>query len=104
MKVEVHARKGPDYDTMRILTNNYQDCKFLNLGSNKNGRGPYVLRQDGVSPGSLRAQEDRFFQDAAELYIGGRKLVGKPVVDDALPAGKSRAELPAATENAISKV
>ena len=62
---------------MRILTNNYQDCKFLNLGSNKNGRGPYVLRQDGVSPGSLREQEDRFFQDAAELYIGGRKLVWK---------------------------
>jgi hypothetical protein len=89
---------------MRILTNNYQDCKFLNLGSNKNGRGPYVLRQDGVSPGSFRAQEDRFFQDAAELYIGGRKLVGKLLSTTHYLLGKSRAKLPAATETAISKV
>ena len=45
---------------MRILTNAYQDCELLNLGFNKNGRGPYVIRQDGIPPDSLEAQEDRF--------------------------------------------
>jgi hypothetical protein len=92
--------------TMRTLTSNYQDCELLNLGSNKNGRGPYVLRQDGVPPDSLRAQEDRFllskdgtwdltvtaftlpekeqeqqfiFQDAAELYSAVENLLKGPL-------------------------
>ena len=112
---------------MRILTNAYQDCELLNLGFNKNGRGPYVIRQDGIPPGS---QEDRFllrkdgtwvlnitvytlsekeqeqfiFQDAAELYATVEKLYGKPVVEAALPPGKSRAELLAAINTTISKV
>ncbi len=115
---------------MRILTNMHQDCEMLNLGFNKNGRGPYVLRQDGVPPDSLQAEEDRFllrkdgtwvlnitvyalpekeqeqfiFQDAAEMYATVEKLVGKPVVEDALPPGKSRAELLAAVDTTISKV
>ena len=45
---------------MRILTNDYKDCELLNLGTNKSGHGPYVIRQDGVPPGSLSSQEDRF--------------------------------------------
>ena len=115
---------------MRILTNAYQDCELLNLGFNKNGRGPYVIRQDGIPPDSLEAQEDRFllrkdgtwvlnitvytlsekeqeqfiFQDAAELYATVEKLYGKPVVEAALPPGKSRAELLAAINTTISKV
>ena len=115
---------------MRILTNAYQDCELLNLGFNKNGRGPYVIRQDGIPPDSLEAQEDRFllrkdgtwvlnitvytlsekeqeqfvFQDAAELYATVEKLYGKPVVEAELPPGKSRAELLAAVNTTISKV
>ena len=87
---------------MRILTNNYQDCKFLNLGSNKNW--PYVLRQDGVSPGSSRAQEDRFFQDAAELYIGGRNLLESLLSTTHYLLGKVARSFPQAIETAICKV
>jgi hypothetical protein len=116
---------------MRTLTNDYNDCELLNLGYNPNGHGPYVVRQDGAAPGSLRTQEDRFylrkdgtwvlnvtaltlpekeqeqfiFQNAAELYATVEDLGGgKPVVEDALPPGKNRAELEAAIETTISKV
>ena len=115
---------------MPILTNDYQDCVLLNLATNRNGHGPYVLRQDGVPPGSLHAREDRFllrkdgtwvlnvtaftlpekeqeqfvFQNAAELYATVQELDGEPVVEDALPPGKSRAELNAAIETTISRV
>ena len=115
---------------MRILTNSYNDCELLNLGTNKNGHGPYVVRQDGVPPESSSSQEDRFllrkdgtwvlnitvftlpekeqeqfiFQNAAELYATVQELGGKPVVEDALPPGKSRAELNAAIETTISRV
>jgi hypothetical protein len=90
---------------MRILTNDYQDCQLLNLGTNKNGHGPYVIRQDGVSPGSSSSQEDSFllrkdgtwvinitaftlpekeqeqqfiFQNPAELYARFKNLAGTP--------------------------
>jgi len=33
-------------------------------------------------------QDSLFFQDAAELYSTVEKLLGKPVVEDALPPGK----------------
>ena len=115
---------------MRVLTNDYKDCELLNLGTNSNGHGPYVVRQDGVRPGSSRSQEDRFllrkdgtwvlnvtaftlpekeqeqfvFQNAAELYATVQELDGEPVVEDALPPGKSRAELNAAIETTISRV
>jgi hypothetical protein len=115
---------------MPILTNDYQDCVLLNLATNRNGHGPYVLRQDGVPPGSLHAREDRFllrkdgtwvlnvtaftlpekeqeqfiFQNAAELYATVQELGDKPVVEDALPPGKSRAELLATIETTVSRV
>jgi hypothetical protein len=112
---------------MRTLTNDYNDCELLNLGYNRNGHGPYVVRQDGVAPESLRTQEDRFylrkdglnvtaltlpekeqeqfiFENAAELYATVQDLGGKPVVEDTLPPGKSRAELDATIETSISKL
>ena len=100
---------------MRILTNDYNDCALLNLGTNKSGHGPYVIRQDGVPPGSLSSQEDRFllrkdgtwvlnitaftlpekeqeqqfiFQSATELYATVQELGENPVVEDALPPEK----------------
>ena len=91
---------------------------MLNLATNANGHGPYVVRQDGVPLGSSSTQEDRFllrkdgtwildvtaftlpekeqeqfvFQNAAELYATVQELGGDPVVEDKLPSGKSRAE------------
>jgi hypothetical protein len=115
---------------MRTLTNNYRDCELLNLSYNKDGRGPYVLRQDGVPPDSASPREYRFllrkdltwvlnlsvfalpekelenfiFKDAAELYAVVENLGGKPVVEDALPPGKSHAELSAAIDITTSKL
>jgi hypothetical protein len=115
---------------MRTLTNNYRDCELLNLSYNKDGRGPYVLRQDGVPPDSASPHEYRFllrkdlswvlnltvfalpekelenyiYEDAAELYAVVEKLGGKPVVEDALPPGKSHAELSAAIDLTTSKL
>ena len=114
-------------NNMRTLTNNYQDCELLNLGTNANGHGPYVIRQNGVPPGSSSSQEDRFllrkdgiwvldvtaynlpeeqfvFQNAAELYATVEELGGNPEVEDKLPPEKSRAELNAAIETTISRV
>ena len=94
------------------------------------GHGRYVIRQDGVPPGSSSSQEDRFllrkdgtwvldvtaftlpekeqeqfvFQNASELYATVQELGGNPVVEDKLPPGKSRAELNAAIETTISRV
>src|SRR6266481_3482922 len=96
---------------MRTLTNDYNDCELLNLGYNTNGHGPYVVRKDGtwvlnVTVLTLpeKEQEQFIFQNAAELYATVEDLGGKPVVEDALPVGKSRAELDAAIETTISKV
>jgi hypothetical protein len=116
---------------MRILTNDCKDCVLLNLGTNKSGHGPYVIRQDGVPPGSSSSEEERFllrkdgtwvlnitaftlpekeqeqqfiFQNPAELYATVQELGGNPVVEDKLPPGKSRAELNAAIETTISRV
>jgi len=115
---------------MRTLTNNYRDCELLNLSYNKDGRGPYVLRQDGVPPDSTSPREYRFllrkdltwvlnltvfalpekelenfiYKDAVELYAVVENLGGKPVVEDALPPGKSHAELSAAIEITTSKL
>jgi hypothetical protein len=99
---------------MRILTNDYRDCELLNLGTNANGHGPYVVRQDGVPPGSSSLQDDRFllrkdgtwvldvtaftlpdkegeqfvFQNAAELYATVQELVGNPRGGGQIAAGK----------------
>jgi hypothetical protein len=116
-------------NNMRTLTNDHQDFELLNLGTNATGHGPYVIRQDGVPPGSSSSQEDSFllrkdgtwvldvaaftlpegeqefvFQNAAELYATVQELGGNPVVEDKLPPGKSRAELNAAIETTISRV
>ena len=48
--------------------------------------------------------ENFIYKDAAELYAVVEKLGGKPVVEDALPADKSHAELSAAIEITASKL
>ena len=71
-----------------------------------------MLRKDGTWALYITAftlpekeQEQQFvFQSAAELYATIQELGGNPVVEAALPPGKSRAELNAAIETTISKV
>jgi hypothetical protein len=111
---------------MKVLTNHYSDCELLNLGYNPNGRGPYVVRQDGTPPGTVARQEDRFFlrkdgtwvvnfaafvlpakeQEENFLYANLEEalttlqnLIGKPLVEGKLPEGKSRAEMLAGLES-----
>jgi hypothetical protein len=66
-------------NNMRIVTDDYQDFQLLNLGTNKNGHGPYVIRQDGVPPGSSSSQEDRFLlrKDGTWIRSGGQIASGK---------------------------
>jgi hypothetical protein len=115
---------------MRTLTNDYRDCELLNLGFNQNGRGPYFIRQDGVPPGSLNSQEDRFllrrdgtwvvnfavfvmaeeeqrqfiYENVAEVFDTLDKLVGKPMAESQMPEGKSRAELLAALDTTTNRI
>ena len=51
-----------------------------------------------------KEQEQFLFKDAAELSAAMEKLAGKPVVENALPPGKSRAELLAAVETTGSRL
>jgi len=115
--------------TMRILTNRYQDCELLNLGTNKNGHWTLsyppgwhstALPRKKITFYSVRrylgsqhncvytpgkgARAAVIFQNAAELYATVQELGRNPVVEAALPPGKSREELNAAIETTISRV
>ena len=116
---------------MRTLTNNLADCTLLNLETGKLGRGPYVVRQDGVAPDSTDLKVYRFllrkdgtwvnnlavfvlpeaeqeaqftFETITEVYALANALGGRPRVEAALPEGKSHAELLAAAESTTSRV
>ena len=81
-------------------------------GSSGSQEDRFLLRKDGTWVLNITAftlpekeQEQQFiFQNAAELYATVQELGGQPVVEDALPPGKSRAELDAAIETTISRV
>lgn len=116
---------------MATLTNHSSDCELLNLRYNPNGRGPYVIRQDGIPPGSSTLGEDRFFlrkdgtwvlnfavfvlpekeqeqkfvyTDIAEVLSTLQTLLGRPVVEVKLPDGTSRAEVLAAMSSTNSRI
>jgi hypothetical protein len=61
-----------------------------------------LLRKDGTWV--LNITEFTLPDQDAEMYSTVEKLFGKPVLEDALPPGKSRAELLTAIETTISKV
>jgi nucleotide-binding universal stress UspA family protein len=117
--------------SMRTLTNNLADCDLLNLETGQNRRGPYVVRQDGVAPGSMDLRSYRFllrkdgtwvnnlavfvlpeaeqeaqftFETIAEVYALANALGGRPRVEAALPEGKSPEELIAAAKSTTSRV
>lgn len=115
---------------MRTLTNDYHDCEVLDLGFNPSGRGPFIIRQEGIPPGMVAREGDRFllhpdgrwvinfavfalpedeqkaflYDDIPAVMAVLGKLVGKPQVEDALPPDMSRAQLQAAMESAHARV
>jgi hypothetical protein len=40
-------------ENLRVLSNDYQRFEMLNIKTNPNGKGPYVLRQVGYAPKSM---------------------------------------------------
>lgn len=113
---------------MPALTNSYHNCELLNLGHGPNGRGPFVIRQEGTPPGSMTFQPDVFllrkdgawvlnlavfalpekdkeqflFTTSAEAMVLLDSLTGDPVVEAGLPPGKSLEELKAAAQATIT--
>jgi hypothetical protein len=107
---------------MRVLTNDYRDFELLNLGNQTDGRGDFMVRQEGIPPHRATIEQDRFylrgdgvwvinlavfalpeeeqarflFPEIADVYATVEKLVGVPVVLDQLPEGKTHDELLAA--------
>jgi len=110
---------------MRVLTNDYRDFELLNLGYQPDGRGPYVVQQEGIPPASVANEEDGFllrkdgvwvlnlavfalpeeeqaqfvFEEIADVFATVDKLVGLPAVEDQLPAGKTPGQLMAALQS-----
>ena len=113
---------------MSKITNSSEHCELLNLGTGPNGRGPFLLRQEGYPPGSTTFNVDRyllrhdgtwvlnlavfplpdaekekfFFQTSADAMKVLDGLAGEPVVEAGLPPDISRAALTAAAESTIS--
>ena len=113
---------------MRTLTNDHHDFLLINLGLATNGRGPYAIRQDGVPPGSISQQEDRFylgkdgtwklnflvyleestideflFESIAEVHQCVLSLVGKPSVRGELPDGTTKTDVLTAIERVSNR-
>lgn len=114
----------------RTLTNSFFDFHLLNLAYGPNGRGPFVLRQEGVPPNSMDGQEDRYilrrdgvwvinfavfdlseeeqqefvFKDIPEVWAAVEVLTGPVRVEAALPPGKSRAVLLAEMQSTMNRL
>jgi hypothetical protein len=115
---------------MPTISNNYQRCEMLNLGSGPGGRGPFAIRQEGSAPGSMSMKQERFllrddgvwvlnltvfalseaqqqrflYPTAAHVMRALENLESDPVVDDRLPEGVSQSELLAGAENTASRL
>ncbi len=111
---------------------NYPDrCELLNLGYGPQGRGPFVIRQEGNVPGAMDLRQNTYllrkdgvwvlnysvftlpeaeqapfmYQSTAEAMAMMSGLTGAaPVIESALPPGKSLAELQASTEATASRL
>lgn len=116
---------------MPAIANYLDHCELLNLGYGPQGRGPFVLRQQGSVPGSFdlsqnvyllrkdgvwvlnfsvfalpEADQEAFFYpttaDAMNMLTS--LSGGPPVIEMGLPEGKTIAELQAATEQTASRL
>ena len=45
---------------MRTISNNYQDVELLDLGSEGEMRGPFLVMQEGCTPGEEALRESLF--------------------------------------------
>ena len=130
--IECLTRHGdlPFVTYMRTLTNLYQDFDLINLGYHSSGRGPYVIRQDGIPPGSETVEEDRFFlrndgvwvinfsvgtlpeevqnafllDEIADVQKLIESLSGKPIVQSEIPSGMTKDEILQAMEGTQSRI
>lgn len=110
---------------MSALANDYTRCELINLGYDSDGRGPYVIRQDGYPPNTMTFEVDRYYlrrdgtwlinfamfalserekeefvYESVEAVIALLEgLTGDPAVEYRLPEDKSIAELRAAAES-----
>jgi hypothetical protein len=115
---------------MATISNDYQRCELLNLGYGPNGRGPFIVRQDGSPPGSMTFENDRFllrkdgtwvinlnvfalaekekedflFESSGAALSVLNALAGEPIVQSKLPEGKSKEELKAAAQNTATGI
>ena len=115
---------------MPVITNDYNRCEMLNLGSAPGGRGPFAIRQLGFPPGSMTLKEESFllredgvwvlnltvftlpnseqkqflYQTSTDVMKALENLPPNVTVHDKLPEGMSRAEVLAAAENVASKL
>jgi hypothetical protein len=111
---------------------NYPDrCELLNLGYGPEGKGPYVLRQEGNVPGSMDLRQNAYLlrkdgvwvlnfavfalteaEQEVVLYPTLREAMtmltglsgGEPVIDSALPEGRTLEQLQAATEGTANRL
>lgn len=117
---EVDSRSDQaQIDPMRMLTNDYHDFHLLNLGLDEDGRGPYLVIQEGVPPGAMKLEQDRFillrggtwmlnftfmtlpeaeqhrhlFATVADVYEQVKQLPHTPRVNAELPADMNRDQI-----------
>jgi hypothetical protein len=111
---------------------NYPDrCELLNLGYGPEGKGPYVLRQEGNVPGSMDLRQNTYLlrkdgvwvlnlvifalpeaEQEVVLYSTLSEAMtmltglsgGEPVIDSALPEGRTLEQLQAATEGTANRL
>lgn len=114
---------------MPAISNSYDRCELLNLGFGPQGRGPFLVRQQGSAPGSLTLSQNRYFlrkdgywvlslrvyllsdedkelhflyTTTAEATTLISELNGDPQVDDTLPEDASPEDLMRAAETTIT--
>lgn len=111
---------------------NYPDrCELLNLGYGPQGKGPYVVRQHGHEPGSMDLTQNVYFLRKDGVWVWNLAVIslpeteqesvlygtlaeamsmltelsgGTPVVDAALPAGRTVEELQSAAADTANRL
>jgi len=116
---------------MPAITNYPDRCELLNLGYGPQGKGPYILRQEGNIPGSLDLRQNTYLlrkdgvwvlnlaifalpevEQEVVLYptvADAMKMMtslsgGEPVIDATLPAGRTLEEMQVATDSTASRL
>jgi hypothetical protein len=110
---------------MSALANDYQRCELINLGYDGDGRGPYVIRQEGYPPNTMTFEEDRYYlrrdgtwlinlamfalpekekedfvyESVEAVIVLLEGLTGNPTVEYHLPEDKTIADLRVAAES-----